>query len=124
METTTIKKTRNWWDLSGIFFSGLCLIHCIAPPILLASTSLWITSEWVHTAFLVILIPIAVFASRRALRPPRKLWIVIMLHAGLVFLGLGIVLGHDMGEAVEIGLTIIGSVMLIVSHIANSHRHF
>ncbi len=123
MESTTLKKSINWWDWSGVFFSGLCLIHCIATPLLLASASLWIASEWVHVVFFAILIPITVVASRRAYQSLQKRWVVYFLSAGVVVLGIGIFLGQVWGESVEVVLTLIGSVLLIAGHLGNRHNH-
>ena len=121
METTTIKKTISWWDWSGVFFSSLCLIHCIATPILLASASLWVASEWLHVTFLIILIPITVVSSRRALQSPRKREILFFLYSGLLVLVLAILLEPVMGEFFEIAATVGGSMLLITGHLKNRH---
>ena len=123
METTTIEKTVSWWDWAGVFFSGLCVIHCIATPVLLAGASLWIASEWVHVGFLIALIPIAIIAARRTCPSQKKRRVVILFYSGLVLLGAAILFGESMGEAVEILATMIGSVLLIAGHLQNRLLH-
>ena len=123
MKTTTIKKPISWWDWAGVFLSGLCVIHCIATPLLLASAVVWFAAEWVHVSFLVALIPIAIMAARRTYPTSRKRWVIALFSAGLLLLGLAIVMGEAMGEIVEISLTLVGSMLLITGHLQNRHLH-
>lgn len=119
METTITKKTVSWWDWTGVFFSGLCVVHCLFTPVVLAGASLWIASEWVHVGFLVALIPVTIVASKRTCPSHKKNRVVVLFYAGLVFLGTAIFIGESMGEAAEIILTILGSIMLITGHLQN-----
>ena len=119
MESTITKKQISWWDWTGVFFSGLCVIHCIATPLLLAGATLWLASEWVHVSFLVVLIPIVIMASRRSCPSQTKRRVMVLFYAGLFFLGAAIFLGESMGEASEIGLSILGSILLITGHLKN-----
>ena len=121
METTTIKKTISWWDWTGVFFSSLCLVHCVATPIILASAPLWVASEWVHVIFLIALVPITFIASRRAYRVPRRYSVIFFLTTGLAVLIAAVFVEESMGEFAEIGLTIVGSLLLIVGHLKNRH---
>lgn len=122
--TSTIeKKTINWWDWTGVFFSSLCVIHCLATPILLAGASLWIASEWVHIGFLVALVPIVFLALRHSHATHSKRSLVVLFNAGLVLLVVAILFGESLGEAFEIGLTIVGSTLLIAGHLRNRYLH-
>ena len=123
MESTIIKKNVNWWDWTGVFFSGLCVIHCIVTPVLLAGASLWIASEWVHVGFFLVLIPIVVMASRRSCPSRDKRWVMTLFYSGLIFLGAAILIGESLGETAEIALTIIGSILLISGHLKNRQLH-
>ena len=123
MDSTISKKTISWWDWSGIFFSGLCLLHCVATPLLLASVSFWLLSEWVHVLFLIPLIPITFMASRRAIRAGQSRWPAILLILGLLVLVAALLLGTKIGEPAEIAMTIMGSLLLISGHPGNRHVH-
>ncbi|MEM8488771.1 MAG: MerC domain-containing protein [Bacteroidota bacterium] len=119
----TLKKTVRWWDISGMFFSSLCLLHCIATPVLLAGATAWFVSEWVHTLFLLILIPVTGLAIWRSKAWQTRRWVVVMLLAGLTLVGSAILVGEFVGELAEIALTVTGSLMLIAGHIGNRHSH-
>lgn len=123
METRVIKKPVSWWDWAGVFFSGLCVIHCIVTPLLLASAVVWFASEWVHVSFLVALVPIAIMAARRTYPYSKKRWVIFLFSSGLLLLGLAIVLGESLGEIAEISLTLLGSMLLITGHLQNRHLH-
>ena len=120
MTVSIAKKRISCWDWAGVFFSSLCLVHCVTTPILLASTALWIVSEWVHVGFLVLLIPITLIASRRSYRKPS---VVVFLYAGLSILGAGLILSEVFGERFEVSTTILGSLLLIIGHLRNRHFH-
>lgn len=123
METTIIKKTISWWDWSGIFLSGLCLLHCVATPLLLAGVSFWLLSEWIHVLFIVLLMPVTIMTSRRAFLGGEKKWPVVLLVAGLAILIAAILLGEMMGETVEVSMTFAASFLLIYGHLSNRHSH-
>lgn len=124
MDSTTLidKKVINWWDWLGVFFSSLCVIHCVATPILLAGASLWIASEWVHIGFLIALVPIVFLALKHSHASHHgKRGLVILFNAGLVFLVSAILFGEALGEGFEVGLTIVGSILLISGHLRNRY---
>ena len=123
MESTTIKKSLSWWDWAGVCLSGLCVIHCIATPLLLASAVVWFASEWVHASFLIVLVPIAIMAVRGAYPSDKKRWVIFLFSAGLLLLGLAVAVGESMGEVAEISLTLMGSMLLIAGHLQNRHLH-
>ncbi|MFK7844799.1 MAG: MerC domain-containing protein [Rhodothermales bacterium] len=123
METTINKKTISWWDWSGIFLSGLCLLHCVATPLLLAGVSFWLLSEWIHVLFIVMLFPITIIASRRTYLTGKKRWPVILLVAGLSILIAAVIFGEMMGEVFEVSMTSAASFLLIYGHLSNRHPH-
>jgi len=63
-------------DASAVALSSLCLLHCLALPLLAAALPLfgaWAEAEWVHAVFVAIALPITGFALWRAHRQrPRQ----------------------------------------------------
>ena len=121
--TTTIKKTTNFWDWAGVFFSSLCVIHCIATPLLLAGAAVWIASEWIHVSMLLLLIPIVIMASMRPCPAQKKRQVVFIFISGLALLGAALLMEERVGEVGEIVLTVAGSSLLIAGHLKNRRMH-
>lgn len=114
------------FDTSAVFLSGLCLIHCLALPLLASLLPLfasWNDAEWVHPVFVAIAAPLAGFVlwrSHRVQRLPSLLWMIAA--AGLLGLLLGAL--HWPSPAAETPMTVAGSLLLALAHIWNArHRH-
>lgn len=113
-------------DVSAIGLSGLCLLHCIALPVLAAWLPvLAVGSEaaGVHLLLVVLAAPLAAAGLWRShrLRPlPRALW-------GLAGAGLAALLAGALGwpaERWETALTVAGSMSLAGAHLWNwGRRH-
>ncbi|MEM9054961.1 MAG: MerC domain-containing protein [Pseudomonadota bacterium] len=101
-------------DGAAITLSGLCLVHCLALPLVSASlpiAGIWADAEWLHKAFVVAALPFSALALRA--RPVN--WAVIgLIVLGLVLLVLGAFVEplHDY----EVQLTVIGAVALSTGH--------
>ncbi|MBS7455771.1 MerC domain-containing protein [Coralloluteibacterium stylophorae] len=116
------------FDASAVALSGLCLVHCLALPLLAAALPLfgaWAEAEWVHILFVAIAVPLtssALWRSHRQHRLPAALR--ALAAAGLLGLVLG-ALGWPAHEW-ETPLTVAGSLMLASAHVWNwsrRHRH-
>jgi hypothetical protein len=110
-------------DKLGICVSGLCLIHCLITPFILVLFPSFKLAFFGHEAFHQIFGVIVVSSVLMAVYPQCRKHghkdIIGWAIAGVVFIMGGIFLGHDLGEGIEHGLTITGSVLLIVAHIKN-----
>lgn len=115
-------------DAGAIALSALCLLHCLALPLLAAALPLlgvWAEAEWVHVLFVAIAAPTTGFALRRAhLRYPVPLWAGVVAVTGLLCLLAGAAEwpSHD----AETPLTVAGSLLLAGTHVWNAwrqHRH-
>ena len=115
-------------DLTGIFLSLTCLIHCLALPlaILLApALSRWIAlPEGVHAAILLLALPAAAVAMRDGWRRHRRLVPAVFAVAGLSLLALGLS-AHEgwiavaNPEAADRLLTSVGALALAAAHLVN-----
>jgi lipopolysaccharide export LptBFGC system permease protein LptF len=77
--------------------------------------------DWAHPVFLVLLVPIVFFASRRSHYDTK---ITTFLVSGFVLVLMGWLLGHFwLGLLFESSLTLLGSVVLIAGHWFNYRHH-
>lgn len=117
-----------WADLSAVALSGLCLLHCLALPLLaslLPVLGAWSEAEWVHGVFVLLAVPLSVAALWRAharSRLPLRLWVLAGLGMGLLAIG---AMGWPQARW-ETPITVAGSLMLVATHALNlrrGHRH-
>lgn len=114
----------TWADLSAAALSGLCLLHCLALPLLaslLPVLGAWSQAEWVHGVFVLLALPLSLLAlgrahARRAL--PLKMWALAAL--GLAALAAGALGWPD--ARWETPITVGGSLMLVATHAWNLRR--
>lgn len=112
-------------DRVAVVLSGLCLVHCLALPVLLAAMpflSGFAETHW-HLPMLAIALPVSLVAIVIGYRRHGNRAIVAGAAAGLVLLVAGATLGHAvLGETVDRVLTVAGSVVLAAVHWQNSLR--
>jgi len=123
-----MKRTSTLLDASAIALSSLCLLHCLALPLLAAALPLlgvWAEAEWVHVLFVIIAAPMTGFALWRAHRQQRlPAAAVTSAVVGLLLLLAGAAgwPSHDS----ETPMTVAGSLLLAATHAWNAwrrHRH-
>ncbi len=111
-------------DASAVVLSSLCLLHCLALPLLAAALPLfgaWAEAEWVHLLFVAIAAPLTGFALWRAhrLQPlPTAAWMVATLGLVLLLAGALEWPSHDS----ETPVTVAGSLLLAATHVWNARR--
>lgn len=112
-------------DKTGVSLSALCLVHCLAGPLLILSFPVYeeFANETLFHAFLgPLLLLIAALAFYRGYQVHARSRVLIFGAIGLAFLAGGIfgphehVLGPLTAQAV---LSMIGSVFLIAAHYWN-----
>ncbi len=122
MKTTTASAL----DATAIGLSALCLVHCLALPVLalaLPFLGVWARAEWLHVVFVCLAAPIAMLGliDWRVGRP--YAWSLVAQAT----LGLGLMLAgaFEIPSATwERPLTVVGGVVLATAHIRNwSRRH-
>jgi len=107
-------KNKDAW---GVFCSGLCLIHCLATPLLIAGGSLGvlgilISSEWVHQLMLIPVVLFSLLSFPAAYKKHRHYMPGLLAIIGLAGLFMAVSYGHDY----ETLLTVIAASILIVGH--------
>ncbi len=105
-------------DATAICLSGLCIIHCLALPVVASTLPLFASiadAEWVHKAFVLAAIPISMTALVLSTRSR-----VALSFIGLVSIGLGLLVAGAFVEALhdhETLLTVSGALVLSFAHI-------
>ena len=106
-------------DYAGVFVSSLCLVHCIAGPVILAlglSTAgfSFFLDEKVHLALVAPIIVFALWSIPYGYKVHQKPLPLIAAAVGLLMLLLGLII-HE----VELILTLSASSSIIVAHLFN-----
>jgi len=107
-------------DFAAISLSGLCLIHCLALPVLavaLPVLGVWSETEWVHWAFIAMALPISLLALSRGQKTGRARRVM------LAATGLGLMIAGAAGVGDETAMTVAGGLTLAVAHVLNLRRH-
>ena len=119
--TTTIED--HALDRAGVAISAICLVHCLALPLVAAAlpaVDAWVdpsTHHRVHWGLLALALPISLAALVSGMR---RHGLHRWLGLGLVGLALMLlaVLG-SLGADNEVPITIAGVTLLAVAHVAN-----
>jgi hypothetical protein len=117
-------STSATLDTSAIALSGLCLVHCLALPLMAAALPLagvLAEAEWVHKAFVVTAIPISIFSMLRGRRDGGGAVFIGLASFGLFLLTCAAFIEplHDH----ETALTVSGALCLATAHIYRWVRH-
>ncbi len=119
MPTPTLGPTPSAWDRLGVLLSGLCAVHCLLMPLLLVALPLWHGAHALHDAWhpvaAVLLVPVTLRATHRG-GGPRS---ARLLRSGLAIVWLGLLAHVLLGEIAGVGLTLVGSLLLIAGHGCN-----
>lgn len=115
----TTSTTRPPLDTMGIVLSTLCFLHCLAVPFIATGVLAWVASEAIHVGLTIALGGIVVFVAWPSYQRHCRAVVPACLVGGLALLIVA-VLGEDaIGEYAEIGLTALGSVVLVLGHVLN-----
>lgn len=110
------------FDGLAMSLSGLCLVHCLALPVLALSLPIigvLSDAEWVHWMFVALAVPASMLAFLTG--SGRRSWSLI----GLAAIGLGLLVGGAAGwpdHAGETAVTVAGGLVLASVHWVNWRR--
>lgn len=112
-------------DKASIGLSFLCLLHCLALPLLVvlvpSFVALGLEDERFHIWLVVVVIPLSAFALTLGCTRHRHVGVLLTGAVGLLFLCMAPLLGHDvLGESGERLTTLVGSVLIAASHFKNA----
>lgn len=125
---------RHFIDHVAIALSALCLVHCLAVPLLvavlpLAALSLGAGGHF-HSLMLWLVVPTSVAGLGLGVRIHRRSGIAAAGACGVALLAAAAVWGHDAwNPTLETGVSVAGSLILAAAHWLNFrevrrvHRH-
>lgn len=118
----------DWLDFSAIGVSGLCLVHCLASGVFVASLSAVSLSQFTashefHIYTLLAAIPLAVWALGRGWLRQRRAVPPALGGVGLALMAVGVL--PSLAGSVETVLTMAGVTVLAAGHYLNwrGQRH-
>jgi hypothetical protein len=109
-------------DQVAVALSGLCLLHCLLLPFLVAGLPFLaqFSDDHLHAEMLIVVIPISLVALALGYRRHRHMGIVVAGIVGLAVLTIGGTIAHSTyGLLADRTLTVIGSIVLAVTHYRN-----
>lgn len=120
MKTESNNIKPGFWDRVGIGLSGICAIHCLLVPVIVALIPLWPAfeefHEYTHLIFFIAIAPAVYLSLRQRHKSPK---ITVLLISGLFLIFLAWYFNDILGEYGEAGITLVGSILLITGHWLN-----
>lgn len=112
-------------DASAISLSALCVVHCLALPVIVAVLlvgATWLENEWVHRTFVLAALPVSGYAVYSSLAGREGMGFSIAATLGL-FLLFAAAFAEPLHD-VETPVTIIGALTLALAHLLGwARRH-
>ena len=119
----SISDSDGLLDRAAIALSGLCVLHCLAMPMVLLALPFLgeLTAEHFHLQMLVVVVPVSTIAMALGFRRHRSVAVMIAGGVGLAFLIVGGTWMHnEIGIVADRATTIAGSLLLATAHFYNS----
>ena len=118
-----MKNIQSISDNTAISLSLLCIIHCLALPLIIvmlpALTIFNLQDEAVHFWMLAAVIPTSLFALTMGCRKHNNYNVIGLGIVGLTIILASAFLGHVFGETGETVLTTVGAIFIAVVHLIN-----
>ncbi len=111
-------------DKYAITLSALCIVHCLALPVLMvllpSLAVLPLQQEAFHIAMVVCVIPTSIYALTMGCRKHKSTSIVYIGAVGLSVLVAAVILGEsNLSEVGEKLLTTVGALIIAFAHVRN-----
>ena len=124
MDQDTPNKT-NWLDGAAVVLSALCLVHCLALPLIVIGVPFLaqFAEGHLHLQMLVVVLPLSTLALGIGYRRHRNSRILFAGVVGMLLLIIGATVAHaQLGLIADRAFTICGSLTLATAHYFNSIR--
>jgi len=115
-------RQRVLFDKIAVGLSGLCLLHCLLLPFVVAILPFLgqFDDDHLHAEMLIFVIPVSVIALFVGFRRHGQINVVASGAAGLAILAIGAFVVHDLyGSAADRMTTVAGSLVLAYTHYRN-----
>jgi len=120
-----MSKSSNWLDGAAVALSALCLIHCLALPLIVAGLPFLaqFSEGHLHAQMLFVVLPLSTVALGLGFRRHRNLGIVSAGTVGMLTLIIGATVAHTyLGLMADRAFTVVGALVLATAHFYNSVR--
>jgi len=112
------------FDQIAIALSALCIVHCLAVPVLVAVLPIAALSfggdSHFHGLMLWLVVPTSVFGFAFGYRVHGQIRIVLLGVVGIIVLAAAAIWGHsDWNELLEVLISVAGSLLLAAAHWLN-----
>lgn len=123
-KTNQMNSLSSYTDHVSIGLSALCVLHCLATPLLLvllpSLSALHLDSEAFHSGLLLGVIPISLFSLMMGCKRHKFYRVLLLGGCGLLFMVAALFMeGFQNGELLEKILTIVGAGILALGHYLN-----
>lgn len=118
-------RQNKWLDTAAVGLSALCLIHCLALPLVVAGLPFLaqFAAGHLHAQMLVVVLPLSIVALGLGYRHHESRRILAGGIFGMLLLTLGATIAHQqLGLAADRAFTIAGALILATAHYFNSIR--
>ncbi len=115
-------RKRALFDKIAVGLSGLCLLHCLLLPFIVAILPFLgqFDDDHLHAEMLIFVIPVSVIALFVGFRRHGQVSVIFSGAAGLMILVLGAFVVHDLyGPVADRMTTVAGSLVLAYTHYRN-----
>ena len=115
---------RSALDFIGIGLSLLCLVHCLALPLLIVLAPVVLRGlpgdAVTHRALAITILPVGLFAFRSGYRVHRRRWVLAVFVAGLLLVSTAALFGEEFLTGYsEVAVTVCGGILLVTAHLLN-----
>ena len=120
-----MSKSTNWLDGAAVALSALCLVHCLALPLVVAGLPFLaqFSEGHLHAQMLVVVLPLSSVALWLGFRRHRSRRIVSAGIVGMLALIIGATVAHSyLGLTADRVFTVVGALVLATAHFYNSYR--
>lgn len=124
MRSNSLVDLTGKLDKTAVMLSGLCLVHCLLLPLVIAVFPVlglsFVSHETFHQLILIVVIPTTLIALGVGVARHRSRAVALLGLTGIVALIAAAFVVHDMGSAaLERWATVAGGVILAAAHIRN-----
>jgi hypothetical protein len=121
---TSLRSSTFSADNLGIWASALCVVHCIATPILISMSAVFVHlipgEEKTHRTLAVGIAALGAVALAKGFRTHGRRRVLGMMAAGLAFIFAGAFYGDRLpSHGYEVAVTMTGSILMIAAHRMN-----
>jgi hypothetical protein len=116
-------KSTDWLDGTAVVLSGLCLVHCLALPLIVVGLPFLsaIAEGHLHAQMLVVVLPLSILALGAGFRRHHDSRVMAAGAIGMLLLTIGGTIAHNQyGIVADRSLTVLGALTLAIAHFYNS----